>query len=846
MKSQVNLVKGKASSRMTGQQAAFELKQRVVLALNKLADRDTCLIGVEELEKTIECLPHDGIAPFLSCILDTDSGQKCAVRKECIRLMGKLATFHEILVAPHLGRMVASIVKRLKDTDSAVRDVCVETVGILASKLSGNRIETDDIFVVLVRPLFEALGEQNKQVQSGSALCLSRVIENIHDPPPLILQKMLARTVKLTKNPHFMAKPAVIELNRSMILAGGAPTPSSLSAALTSIQEAMKNSEWATRKAACSALGDIASCLVSSLGTFRNTVICCLESCRFDKVKPVRDAALQALQLWKNLPGLVTTPEPSEAGSSVKGTSYTSDYGDVTSSSGSKLKDIKQMRSACELAKKRVPLSSQTAGGTNIEKSQQSGTNDWQIEIAIPKNQNISVSENQYDESEGSSVTKRCENIFADVSSTKNIGYNYVELDDKQEFSSASTLFTESIKSKVVPIHCDAFDDACLVKSTGTRQRFANDEASIEEQRYLTKMNDRTSLDSTVTESTSQIMLGCCLKTEKDLMLIRKQLLEIENKQSNLMDMVKAFTTTITDGMSVVQLKVSNLELVVDKIAQELVHGGRYSDVLATKIVKSSPSIVSPRFSGSTPRASVESNGHPPLPPTKHAGIWENTFIRGRSNGYGKQNSDIRADATPKLSNNSFGKSSTPASFSSEIYEGQTRMKSNIFDSSPCIKSRLNKLEAKKNPQKVINDYILDRDLDFAYEEALCSRNKFLLFELLDKTGPVLENLSQKTGNELLSTLAKFLLEQRFVNSIIPWFQQLVDLSNIHGPTYLALSAKLKRDLIASIQESANVDGFKPAERKYFIELAKMMRHIWGNGPCQQIHSNMLKRDVVD
>ncbi|KZV18267.1 hypothetical protein F511_24234 [Dorcoceras hygrometricum] len=771
MKSRIDTVKGKASSRISGQQAAFELKQKVVLALNKLADRDTCQIGVEELEKTIECLPHDGIAPFLSCIMDTDSEQKSAVRKECIRLMGKLVTFHEILVAPHLGRMVHSIVKRLKDTDSAVRDVCVETVGILASKLSGNRVETDRIFVVLVRPLFEALGEQNKQVQSGSALCLSRIIDNIHDPPPLVLQKMLARTVKLLKNPHFMAKPAVIELNRSIILAGGAPTPNSLSAALTSIQEAMKNSEWATRKAACTALGDIASCVVNSLGTFRNTIICCLESCRFDKVKPVRDAALQALQLWKNLPGS-GTPEPSEAGSSVKGASYMSDYGDMTSSSGSKLKDARQMRTACELAKKRVPLSSRTAGGTNIEKSQQSGTNDWQIEIAIPKNHDLSVSEYQNDESDGSSVTKRCEKIYTDVRSTKNIGYNYVELDDKQEFSSASTLFTESIKSKVIPIHCDVFDDASLVKSTGTSQRFANDEACIEEQRYLGKMHDRRSLDSTVTESTSQMMRFCCLKTEKDLMLIRKQLLEMENKQSNLMDMLKAFTTTIADSMSVVQLKVSNLELVVDKIAQELFHGGRYSDVLGTKVMKNSPSIVSPRLSGSTPRASVESNGHHPLPPTKHAGIRENTFIRGRSNGYGKQNSDMWSDATPKLRNNSLGKSSTPGSFCSEIYEGQTRTNGNIFDSNPCIKSRLNKLEAKNNPRKLINDYIMDGDLDFAYEEALCSRNEFLLFELLDKTGPILEHLSQKTANELLSTLAKFLLEQRFVNSIIPWFQQ--------------------------------------------------------------------------
>jgi hypothetical protein len=114
--------------------------------------------------------------------------------------------------------MVASVVKRLKDPDSVVRDACVETMGILAAKLSNHGDESDGVFVMLVKPLFEALGEQNKQVQSGSALCLARVIDNSHDPPVSILQRMLARTIKLLKNPHFMAKPAAIELNRSIIL----------------------------------------------------------------------------------------------------------------------------------------------------------------------------------------------------------------------------------------------------------------------------------------------------------------------------------------------------------------------------------------------------------------------------------------------------------------------------------------------------------------------------------------------------------------------------------------------------------------------------------------------------
>ncbi|KAG8373913.1 hypothetical protein BUALT_Bualt11G0074700 [Buddleja alternifolia] len=814
------MLKGKATSRVSNQQAAFQLKQRVLLALNKLADRDTHQIGVEELEKTVECLTPDGFVPFLSCILDTDSEQKSAVRKECIHLMGTLAIVHERLVGPHLGKMVASIVKRLKDSDSIVRDSCIETVGILASKLSGSRIDNDGIFTVLVRPLFEALSEQNRHVQSGSALCLSRVIDNIHDPPPPVLQKILSKTVKLLKNPHFMAKPAVIELNRSIVLAGGAPTHSSLTAALSSIQEALKSSDWATRKAACAALGDIASYGAACLGSFRTLCIRCLESCRFDKVKPVRDVALQALQLWRNLPGS-GTPEPSEAGSSFKETSYRDDYGDIGSASDSTLKDITQMKSGSKLARKRVPLSSRKASRMYIEKSPQSVRNDWHVEIAFPKSRNISAVENQNDESEGSCITKRCESINADVrsSTTTNIGYDYVEGDDKREHSYVSDLFTESIKSKVVTAHCDVFDEASLVKSTGTSQQFAADEVSIEEQRYLAKMHDRRSLDSTVTESTSQVVRGCCSQTEKDMVLIRNQLLEIENKQSSLMDMLKAFTITITDSMSTIQRKVSNLENVVDKMAQELVHGGRYSDALTTKLLNVGPNIASPRLSTSTPRLSVDSN----------------TFTRSRSSRFRKQNSDMWGKGSSRKG--------TPSSLCQEIHGDQIRKTDNVLNSVPLTATRLNKLETKNSSSKVVKDYLCDGDLDSAYGEALGSRNELVLFELLDRTGSVLESLSEKTASDLLSILALYLLEQRFAKSIIPWLQQasyfassltvfyflqLVDLSNIHGPNYLVLSSKAKRDFLFAIQEAAKSDVYNSAERKFFIELSKSLRQIWG------------------
>lgn len=53
---------------------------------------------------------------------------------------------------------------------------------------------------------------------------------------------------------------------------------------MVSIQDALKNSDWATRKAASIALGEIASSGGSFLGILKTSCIRSLESCRFDKV----------------------------------------------------------------------------------------------------------------------------------------------------------------------------------------------------------------------------------------------------------------------------------------------------------------------------------------------------------------------------------------------------------------------------------------------------------------------------------------------------------------------------------------------------------------------------------
>ncbi|KAK1290949.1 Microtubule-associated protein TORTIFOLIA1 [Acorus calamus] len=540
--------KPKGIGRANPHQAAFELKQRVVSALNKLSDRDTYQIGSEELERIAFGLAGpEPLAALLSCVLETDSEQKSLVRKECVRVMGTLAKSHGAIVAPHLPKMVGSIVKRLKDSDSVVRDACVETVGVLASKMSGGDDMGNGCFVMLVKPLFEVLGEQNKQVQTGSALCLASIVDNATDPPAPVLLRMLVRSVKLMKNQHFMGKPALIELLQSIIQAGGASTEQAMSSAMNSIQDALKSSDWTTRKSASTALAGIAECGGSSLGSFKSSCIRALESCRFDKVKPVRDSVMQALQYWKKFPSL-HSPEPSEVGSSTKDNFIGGDFTDIASVSGGGWKDTSSRKvnpvDSTNSVNKRAPLAMKMAC-SNYVQSRCSQSSEWHVEISLPRAHPPSIMDGLHEESEGSCITKTLERTTDDSTRFQESDYDYLQMDDKPDCSPMSDFVSGSCDTKHVNVLHDSLEHDNMVKKLVSRS--AAGQTHLEDHICSPTTQKRGSMDSTVTEICSETLRGCCLHTANQLVLIQKQLLEIERKQSNFTDHLQVLNSDDKD-----------------------------------------------------------------------------------------------------------------------------------------------------------------------------------------------------------------------------------------------------------------------------------------------------------
>ncbi|CAM8887063.1 unnamed protein product [Rhodiola kirilowii] len=822
--------KGTGTTRTNNNRVVFELKRKVVAALNKLADRDTYQLGLQDLHTMVECLNPEGVSPFLSCILDTDSEQKNTVRKECVRLMGHLSSFHPHRVAPYLGKIVSSIVKRLKDPDTVVRDACVETIGIIASKLDNQEDAGDGVFVSLIKPLFEALGEQNKQLQSGSALCLSKVIDCTRNPPLSILQQMLNRTIKLLKNPHFVAKPAVIQLNTSIIKAGGAPSQNLLSAAMHSIQDALKSIDWNTRKAASVALGDIASSDDPLLGFHRASCIHGLESCRFDKVKPVRETVLQAIKRWQCHP-VSPTPERSETGSSFRG-NYLCKDGDVTSVSPLGKTEFFIRKPGGDSSKAKFSVSDRAPGQKFDDKPQHFKNSSWQLEMGVSKSPNASVTETQSEtlvKSSTSSIfmgsnTMKFGMAAGDMRSLY-AGSGYAPPGEKSQFLSTTNIVDDYCKSKFSRELNGLLIENALENSAESSLQSAIEEVSSGEKSRFTKSQDRNSFGSTVTNSKSQVSGCCCMQTSNVLSAMKKQLLEIENKQSTIVDLLQVLTDSTTNSLSMTQSKVVALGNTIDQIADSLLREGRYSNKTISRF---SRTVNSPGDSSFMSSPSDGINSELPSRSSRNVGFWEEKECKvsvspkvdmsmwATSPGYISKNPKMNVSSR----NFMLGKETVGNGLNGALDSFPTTVVRHL--------ARECEPQDKVSNWKCVKRFVNQGDLESAYAKALGSEDERLLVELLDQNGPALDRITRNTANNLLTALASHLYQMKNIQTIIPWIQQIVDLSSTHGLNYLGISSNLKKELLMAIQEAASMTFASPLQKRSLSQLNTKLCLLWG------------------
>ncbi|KAL5073266.1 hypothetical protein RYX36_012250 [Vicia faba] len=99
-------------------------------------------------------------------------------------------------MSPFISKMIATVLRRLRDPDSVVRSACVDAVAEMSS-----RITRPSFTVAFLRPFMDALTlEQDVNVQIGASLCLAAAIDAAPVPDVESLRRItLPRLGKLLK-----------------------------------------------------------------------------------------------------------------------------------------------------------------------------------------------------------------------------------------------------------------------------------------------------------------------------------------------------------------------------------------------------------------------------------------------------------------------------------------------------------------------------------------------------------------------------------------------------------------------------------------------------------------------
>ncbi|GER50026.1 ARM repeat superfamily protein [Striga asiatica] len=512
------------------QAQARELKHRVLACLHKLADRDTHAAAASELESISITLPADAFPSFLSSISATDSSDKSLVRRQCVRLVAVLADHHGNSLSPHLSRILSAVVRRLRDPDSSVRSACVAASLSLSSNL------TSAPFAAVTKPFLEALFiEQDSGAQNGAALCLAAVIEGSVNPDVGSLRKLLPRLEKLAKCEGFKAKPAILALIGKVIGVKGVLTGSSknmIKNLVMCLMEFLSSEDWAARKAAAEALMKMAVIEKDALWEHKASCLKSFEAKKFDKVKAVRETINQLLEVWKEIPDLPdeVSPPPESQPSSKENASDGSKnpQGAKTSSFNDSTKRPSQFGSgSTALIARRAGSNESRKSPPMFRKLDHKKPSNLKPEIVAPADSSCPV-----------------------VSEYK------TPLDADQRVSEIE----EEKKPFVKP---------------GIRRALFN------EKHDLPKLGEVSVVVGNETGDDFEDP-----RDYEDLSLIRKQLLQIENQQSNLLEILQGFIGSSQNGIHSLENRVHGIELALDEISFDLAVSNRgvsNSDTLCCK-----------------------------------------------------------------------------------------------------------------------------------------------------------------------------------------------------------------------------------------------------------------------
>lgn len=735
--------------------------------------------------------------------INDTTNNKPAVKKESIRLLAFLAATHTDYAATHLPKIIGNILKRLKDSDSGVKDACREAIGQLSFLyLKGENGGGDDnnigpVVSLFVKPLFEAMNEQNKGVQAGAAMCMAKMVEMASDHPPLLaFQKLNGRIWKFLNSPNFLANAALLPVVSSLSQVG-AISRQVLEPLLQSIHECLNSSDWTTRKAAADTLNVLALYSSNLITEKPTSTITILEACRFDKIKPVRDSITEALQVWKHISEGCEDQKPPDQPAKLSGKGFPKSDGKRTEPPPPPSDGQTNGQSVSEKTigtkKKAPPLSDKELNPEFFQRLERRVSG----EVEVVVNRRFVKSSNSQNEEEP-------------------------DINDTDPGSKSKS------KSKVNLRDCNPESRA---GDSSSRQQECDDKNDRSHREGLTSSNGN--------------WLG-----------IQRQLIQLERQQAYLMNMLQDFRGGSRDGMVTLENRVRGLERVVEDMACNL-------------SVSSNSRRVSSYMTGfdeSCGRSLGKYNGFSDYPNTKYGrnddGISYRASWRpdnGRNTHIGlRKTMDSRS---PKSENGSehvnrrgwgdvrFGEGPSARSIWQASKDEATLAAIRVAgDGDGPVGNGGAAAEVAGDESRVRNrepvwrnamDAVRLGDMDTAFAEVLSSGDDLLLVKLMDRTGPVVFQLSSDVASEVLHAVVQFLLEPYLIDICLSWIQQLLNGIVENGTDVLGIPMEVKREILVNLDEaSSTIDLPEDWEGLMPDQLLLQLASVWNIVDLQHLHKS--------
>lgn len=119
-------------------------------------------------------------------------------------------------------------------------------------------------------------------------------------------------------------------------------------------------------------------------------------------------------------------------------------------------------------------------------------------------------------------------------------------------------------------------------------------------------------------------------------------------------------------------------------------------------------------------------------------------------------------------------------------------------------------------------------NVNSAFSEVLSTGDDALLVKLMERSGPVIDELSGEIASELLLAVGQFVLEQSLFDIALAWIQQLRDLVMENGEDFLVIPIEVKREILLNLREVSTMESPNNWEGTSAVRIMLQLASSWG------------------